>query len=274
MSSFNWPVNSTTVTATNPSVSNTGSAVPSQATMVGGTDGTNLKAISVTSTGVVNVSASGGGIVPVSGTVYQGSPPWSVSQSGTWTVQPGNTANTTPWLATISQGGNSATVSAGGALKVDSSAAVQPVSGLVYQGTSPWVNNITQVGGSSLALGQTTMSASVPVALASNQSTVTTKQAASTAGTIRQAALTVGTSAVRLTTDGSAPPSTRVMLSFTPDSGSSAAFYFGSSGVTSSGGSRGVRVQPGQIGTANYDPGDYYIISDTAAQTVYVTEQI
>lgn len=32
------------------------------------------------------------------------------SQSGTWTVQPGNTANTTPWLATIAQGGNSAVV--------------------------------------------------------------------------------------------------------------------------------------------------------------------
>lgn len=53
------------------------------------------------------------------------------TQSGTWTVQPGNTANTTPWLATISQGGNSATVSAGGALKVDGSAATQPVSGTV-----------------------------------------------------------------------------------------------------------------------------------------------
>lgn len=37
----------------------------------------------------------------------------AVSQSGTWTVQPGNTANTTPWLTTINQGGNSATVKAG-----------------------------------------------------------------------------------------------------------------------------------------------------------------
>lgn len=34
-------------------------------------------------------------------------------QSGTWTVQPGNTANTTPWLASISQGGNTAIVKAG-----------------------------------------------------------------------------------------------------------------------------------------------------------------
>jgi hypothetical protein len=34
------------------------------------------------------------------------------TQSGTWTVQPGNTPNTTPWLASISQGGNAAAVKA------------------------------------------------------------------------------------------------------------------------------------------------------------------
>ena len=60
-----------------------------------------------------------------------------VSQSGTWTVQPGNTPNTTPWLSTINQGGNSATVSAGGALKVDNSAVTQPVSGTFWQTTQP-----------------------------------------------------------------------------------------------------------------------------------------
>jgi hypothetical protein len=42
---------------------------------------------------------------PVSGTV-------TANQGGTWTVQPGNTANTTPWLSTIAQGGNSAVVKA------------------------------------------------------------------------------------------------------------------------------------------------------------------
>lgn len=35
------------------------------------------------------------------------------SQSGTWTVQPGNTANTTPWLFSITVGGNTAAVKAG-----------------------------------------------------------------------------------------------------------------------------------------------------------------
>jgi hypothetical protein len=83
--------------------------------------------------------------------VTQSTSPWVVSnggtfavqaaQSGTWTVQPGNTANTTPWLFSINQGGNTATVSAGGALKVDGSAATQPVSGTVAvtQSTSPWI---------------------------------------------------------------------------------------------------------------------------------------
>jgi len=61
----------------------------------------------------------------------------AVSQSGTWTVQPGNTANTTPWLFTIQQGGNPATVSAGGALKVDGSAVTQPVSGTVATSNLP-----------------------------------------------------------------------------------------------------------------------------------------
>ncbi len=41
-----------------------------------------------------------------------------VTQSGTWTVQPGNTANTTPWLTTIQQGGNAAAVNGSGQLSI------------------------------------------------------------------------------------------------------------------------------------------------------------
>jgi hypothetical protein len=52
--------------------------------------------------------------------------------------------------------------------------------GSVTQGTSPWVDNITQIGGASLALGQTTMSASVPVAFASDQSTLNVSANAAT----------------------------------------------------------------------------------------------
>lgn len=71
-----------------------------------------------------------GGTITVDGTV-------AATQSGTWTVQPGNTANTTPWLTTISQGGNAATVTGSNALKVDGSAVTQPVSGTVAASNFP-----------------------------------------------------------------------------------------------------------------------------------------
>ena len=75
----------------------------------------------------------------------------AVSQSGTWTVQPGNTANTTPWLATITQGGNTAAV--------------------VTANTATGTDKAMEVAvANANANGQTTMSASSPVALASNQS--------------------------------------------------------------------------------------------------------
>ena len=82
------------------------------------TDGTNVLG---TSSHPVRVDPTGVTTQPVSGTV-------TANQGGTWTVQPGNTANTTPWLSTINQGGNSATVSAAGSLKIDGSAVTQPIS--------------------------------------------------------------------------------------------------------------------------------------------------
>lgn len=114
----------------------------------------------------VNIQ-DGGNSITVDGTV-------AATQSGTWTVQPGNTANTTPWLTTINQGGNSATVTAANALKVDGSAVTQPVSGTVTanQGGAPWSQNITQVGGSAVTLGQKTMANSFPVVISSDQTVI------------------------------------------------------------------------------------------------------
>lgn len=51
-------------------------------------------------------------------------PTHAVTQSGTWTVQPGNTANTTAW-------------------KVDGSAVTQPVSGTFWQATQPVSGTVT-----------------------------------------------------------------------------------------------------------------------------------
>lgn len=60
-----------------------GNTAPAMGMAVGGTDGTNYR--------MLLTDSSGRAAVNVNGTV-------AVTESGTWTVQPGNTANTTPWL--------------------------------------------------------------------------------------------------------------------------------------------------------------------------------
>jgi hypothetical protein len=88
--------------------------------------------------------------------------------------------------------------------------------------------------------------------------------------TVKEAAITAGVAAIRLTTDAAAPDADRRLLSFQPDSNSTARFFYGSAGVTTA---NGVEVFPGQIIERENDADDYYIISDTAAQTVRVVEK-
>ena len=103
--------------------------------------------------------------------------------------------------------------------------------------------------------------------------TVTTVPSTPTAKTIKQAGISVGTSAVRLTTDAAAPDTDRVLLVANIADGVAAKFYIGSATVTSTGATQGIELIGGQSFVANYDAGDYYIISDTASQTVLVLEQ-
>lgn len=132
----------------------------------------NINPFSLTTAGALRIDGSGV-TQPISGTVTAnaGTGTFTVSgtvaatQSGTWTVQPGNTANTTPWLTTISQGGNSATVSAGGALKIDGSAVTQPVSGTVTAniGTTNGLALDTSINGILLAQNSTTSGQTGPI---------------------------------------------------------------------------------------------------------------
>lgn len=100
--------------------------------------------------------------IPISGSVSTSpsSTPQPVSQSGTWTVQPGNTPNSNPWLVTVNQGGVSANVTGANALKVD----------------------IGNLNGSTLSPGQNTMANSLPVVLASNQTSIPVTLNTSTTG--------------------------------------------------------------------------------------------
>src|SRR3990167_8804610 len=72
--------------------------------------GTEAAALRVTvatdSTGVLSVDDNGGALTVDNGGTFA----VQAAQSGTWTVQPGNTANTTPWLASLSEGGVTADI--------------------------------------------------------------------------------------------------------------------------------------------------------------------
>lgn len=85
------------------------------------------------------------------------------------------------WFVKPTDGTNSQSFTAAGEAKVDITVALPAGSntiGAVTQASGPWTQNLTQVAGLAIALGQTTMSASLPVVIASNQSTLITSDLA------------------------------------------------------------------------------------------------
>ena len=122
------------------------------------------------------------------------------------------------------------------------------------------------------ALGSRIMTESVSVTLASNQPALPVSFGTAAALTVKQAAITVGTTAIRLTTDAAAPSTSRKLLRIQPDPNATGNFFYGSSSVTATGATRGCQIFPGQTEIFEADNNDYYIICDTAAQTVFVVE--
>lgn len=92
---------------------------------------------------------------------------------------------------------NPLSMTTSGALRVDATGSTQPVSGTVAvtQSTSPWVDNISQWGGSATTLGQKLSASSVPIVIASDDMVNTVSaQAARVTGTITTNTATVTTS--------------------------------------------------------------------------------
>ena len=184
-----------------------------------------------------------------------------------------------------------ATMAASSPVVIASNQSAVPVSGTFFQATQP-VSAVSlplptgaateakqDAGNTSLSnidaklpasLGQKLTATSLAVVLPSDYSLPA--PAVPFAVTVKQAAITVGTTAVRLTTDAAAPSSTRRRLEFQLDQDSTAICRYGSSTVTSAGATRGVVVYPAATTEMLNDANDYYLICDTAAQTVYITE--
>lgn len=103
----------------------------------------------------------------------------SITVDGTVTSNQG-TANSiaNAWPIKITDGTDTADVTAASALKVDGSAVIQPISGTVTanQGTSPWVENVSQFGGSNVVTGTGTSGAGIPRVTISNDSSLAANQ--------------------------------------------------------------------------------------------------
>lgn len=138
-----------TITTTSSSNANTGSAVPTQATMVGGTDGTNLRALKVSTAGVLSVDGSAT-TQPVSGTFFQATQPVSASSlplpTGAATSALQTTGNTS--LSSIASSTGNIPVQ-GQALSAASMPVVLPAAQITTL-TPPTSVTVTQATGSNL----------------------------------------------------------------------------------------------------------------------------
>jgi hypothetical protein len=138
-------------------------------------------------------------------TVQQGGAPWSVSQSGTWTtgrtwslLNTTDSVNVGNFPATQAISAASLPLPAGAATSANQTngSQVTQVSslpsipagsntiGAVTQAAGPWTTNITQVGGGAVILGQTTMSNSIPITIASDQTGINTFQDKTASGSL------------------------------------------------------------------------------------------
>src|SRR5271170_604765 len=80
------------------------------------------------------------------------------------------------------------------------------------QGGAPWSQNLIEVGGTAISLGQTTMSASLPVVIASNQSAIPVSQSGNWTVTSNAGTGTFNTQDAADGTPGSAAPATATQI--------------------------------------------------------------
>lgn len=130
--------------------------------------------------------------------------------------------------------------------------------------------NVVQLGGVAITMGSGVTGTGVQRVVLATDVNVPVASA-SIAGTITQVQATVGTSAVRATVAGTAPSATRKKLWVKPSKNNTGAVYIGASTVTTANGME--IIGPDRM-EFEFDSGDYYLISDTAAQVVEIVEKV
>lgn len=123
-------------------------------------------------------------------------------------------------------------------------------------------------------IGQKIMAASMSVTIASDQTAIPvsgtiTANKSYIAGTLKTAQITVGLTEVRATTDAAAPSATRNKLMIKPSGDNLGAMFLIPTGGSITTGMK--IIGPDRLEFL-FDPTDYYLISDTAAQVVEILE--
>lgn len=239
------------ITATNPSVSATGAAVPASATMSGGSDGTNLRALKVSSAGVLSVDGSAV-TQPVSGTFWQATQPvsgtfWQATQPISASALPlptgASIASKQPALGTAGSASADVITVQGiasmTALKVDGSGVTQPVSGTVtinaLTNTSVVKAQLQDNAGTAVTVGQKTMASSLPVTIASDQ--VAPKTYANSAGSF-----VLNTTLTTVVTETAPATAVGFILEASSSNAANIRWAIGATATTSS----GMRLEPGR----------------------------
>lgn len=127
-----------------------GSAVALRTLQVGGSDGTNLRTLSVDAAGVLNVNAT----FPGSISVTQGTSPWVVS-------------------GTVTTGGLTDTQLRASAVAISAASLPLPTGASTSALQTSGNSSLSSIDGKLNSLGQKTMANSVPVVIASDQSAIT-----------------------------------------------------------------------------------------------------
>lgn len=154
-----------------------GSAVPSRSTVVAGSDGTNAQTLSTDTTGKLNLNNISGTVSLPTGAATSALQTTGNSTlstiSGQLPATLGQKAMSASFAVAIASDQSAIPVSQSGtwttgrtwtlASGSDSVSAVQSGTWTVQQGGAPWSQNLTQVGGSSIAIGQAAAASSLPV---------------------------------------------------------------------------------------------------------------
>jgi len=199
------------------------------------------------------------------GAVTQASGPWTtnVTQIGGSALAFGQAAMASSIPVAIASNQSTLNVTVATALPTGSNTI-----GAVTQASGPWTDNLIQVGGSSITLGQKASAASLPVVLASDQGAITVSSGVNTSATATLSNVSASATSVVLLSSNS----NRKGATIFNDSTVNAYVKFGTTASTSS-----FTIKMGPAGyfelpeTAVYT-GEMDVISDSATGTLRVTE--